>query len=151
MPHAATQGATPEMTQRDAKSRDVQDEPTPSKFGGQDGAEDDSSYNAMSINFKNSIYSKIKYEPSVANLAPSMISARHQPMHSDASASQISTFQLTSKMMGRNGISQLNAGGSVEDTESEVPANSFIVRQKLLSSSSSPEIDIEEVMRRNKL
>lgn len=105
----------------------------------------------MSINFKNSIYSKIKYEPSVANLAPSMISARHQPMHSDASASQISTFQLTSKMMGRNGISQLNAGGSVEDAESEVPANSFIVRQKLLSSSSSPEIDIEEVMRRNKL
>ena len=45
-----------------------------SQFGGN---EDDSSNNAMSINFKNSIYSKIKFDPSVHNLAPSMISARH--------------------------------------------------------------------------
>ncbi len=46
-----------------------------SQFGG--AHEDDSSNNAMSINFKNSIYSKIKFDPSVHNLAPSMISARH--------------------------------------------------------------------------
>ena len=99
----------------------------------------------MSINFKNSIYSKIKYDPSVANLAPSMISARHQPMGSDASASQISTMGFTSKMLGRNGFTYRN-GNSAEDAESEVPAQSFLNRKKLLSSSSSPEIDIEDVM-----
>ena len=68
-------------------------------------------------------------------------------MHSDASASQISTMGLTSKILGRNGITYRNEG-SVEDAESEIPAKSFLNRQKLLSSSSSPEIDIEDVMRR---
>ena len=102
----------------------------------------------MSINFKNSIYSKIKFDPSVHNFAPSMISARHMPMHSDASASQISTMGLTSKILGRNGIITYRNGESVEDADSEVPINSFLNRKKLLSSSSSPEIDIEEVMQR---
>ena len=69
-------------------------------------------------------------------------------MHSDVSASQISIMGLTSKILGRNGVTYRNAG-SVEDNESEVPGRSFLTRQKLLSSSSSPEIDIDEVMRRN--
>lgn len=86
----------------------------------------------MSINFKNSIYSKIKFDPSVHNLAPSMISARHQAMHSDASASQISTMMgFTNQILGRNGgITYRNHGtGSVEDdAESEVPGRNFLNR-----------------------
>ena len=42
----------------------------------------------------------------------------------------------------------MGLGGSLEDAESEVPTRSFLTRQKLLSSSSSPEIDIEDVMQR---
>lgn len=57
-------------------------------------------------------------------------------------------MNLTSKMLGRNGVITYRNGGSVEDAESEVPTNYFLTRQKLLSSSSSPEIDLEEVMRR---
>ena len=49
-----------------------------------------------SINFKNSIYSKIRGDPSVNHLP----SARHFPMQSDASASQISVLGYTNKTMG---------------------------------------------------
>ena len=142
-PHTDTQGPTPEMTYRGAPiTAECQEEDAAMR------TEDDISNNALSINFKNSIYSKIQYDPSVHNLAPSMISARHQPLHSDASASQISTMGLTSKTLGRQ-VQTYRNGGSAEDAESEVPSKSFLKRhQKLLSSSSSPEIDIDDVMRR---
>ena len=59
---------------------------------------------------------------------------------------------MTNQILGRNGvITYRNDGCSLEDdAESEVPGRNFLNRQKLLSSSSSsPQIDIEEVMRRN--
>ena len=120
--HTVTQGPTPEETYRGPNINEENHERTPSKI-----PEDESSNNAMSINFKNSIYSKIKYDPSVHNLAPSMISARHQPMHSDASASQISMMGFTNKTLCKNGITYRN-GGFAEDAESEVPTNSFLTR-----------------------
>ena len=88
----------------------------------------------MSINFKNSIYSKIRGDPSV-NQLPSMVSARHNPIHSE-SASQISVLGYTNKMVGQN-----YRNNSLEDESENQPA-SFINRQKLLSSGSSPEIEL---------
>ena len=54
----------------------------------------------VSINFKNSIYSKIRGDPSVNHL-PSMVTARDNPIHSE-SASQISALGYTNKIVGQN-------------------------------------------------
>lgn len=75
-----------------------------------------------------------------------LVSARHFPTNSEVSTSQISAFGLTNNFIVK---SRKVEGVSSIDDQSEIPIEGqsfFRGKRKLLSSGSSPEIDLSQLI-----
>ena len=75
-----------------------------------------------------------------------LVSARHFPTNSEISTSQISAFGLTNNFIKKS--RKLEGVSSIDD-QSEIPIERqsfFRGKRKLLSSGSSPEIDLSQLI-----